>query len=183
MNVWRDNEDLLPGEDRRAAIRSAISEGAIIFLACFSPDSLARTRSRQNEELALIIDEMRMRPASQPWIIPIRLGDCEIPDLDIGGGRTLRSIERADIFGASTETGIQRLITAVCGLLELKVRTSCPDPAVGGIDRKSAKPGEYGSPGREHLRPESRAVVIGGNNYGVVSTGDNAAITQAHDRE
>ena len=33
--VWRDTADLWPGEDWRAEIRRAISDNALVFIACF----------------------------------------------------------------------------------------------------------------------------------------------------
>jgi TIR domain len=84
--VWRDTANLWPGEDWCARIRGAISSNTLIFLACFSRSSLARSRSYQNEELVLAIEQLRQRPPELPWLIPVRFDDCEIPDRDIGGG-------------------------------------------------------------------------------------------------
>src|SRR5229473_3104195 len=53
----------------------------------------------QNEELTVAIDQLRLRLPGVPWLIPIRFDDCDIPALDLGGGRTLASIQRADLFG------------------------------------------------------------------------------------
>jgi hypothetical protein len=64
--VWRDTADLWPGEDWRAKIRQAIQDDALVFVACFSRASLARHRSYQNEELALAIDEYRLRSPDIP---------------------------------------------------------------------------------------------------------------------
>jgi hypothetical protein len=58
IRVWRDAADLLPGQDRRSEIRKAISEGALVFIACFSRFSLARPRSIQNEELLLAVEQL-----------------------------------------------------------------------------------------------------------------------------
>lgn len=97
--VWRDTTDLWPGEDWRVKIRRAITDDALIFIACFSKNSLARARSYQNEELILAIEELRLRRPDVPWIIPVRFDDCDIPDLDIGRNRTLNALQRADLFG------------------------------------------------------------------------------------
>ncbi len=88
--VWRDTADLWPGEDWRIKIRGAITEKALVFIACFSHASLARRESYQNEELNLAIDQLRRRRPDDPWLIPVRFDECEIPDWDIGGGRTSR---------------------------------------------------------------------------------------------
>jgi TIR domain len=115
--VWRDTADLWPGEDWRAKIRHAITENALVFVACFSKKSLARRRSYQNEELVLAIEQLRQRPPEDPWLIPVRFDECEIPDRDIGGGRTLASIQRADIFGDRSDEGAVRLVAAILRIL------------------------------------------------------------------
>ena len=115
--VWRDTADLWPGEDWRARIRGAITSNALVFLACFSRSSLARSRSYQNEELLLAIEQLRQRPPERPWLIPVRFDDCEIPDRDIGGGRTLTSIQRVDLFDDRYDEGARRLVAAILRIL------------------------------------------------------------------
>ena len=115
--VWRDTADLWPGEDWRAKIREAITRDALAFIACFSTRSVARQKSYQNEELYLAIDQLRMRHPDEPWLIPVRFNDCHIPDLDIGGGRTLGSIQRADLFGGRSAEAVSRLVSAVIRIL------------------------------------------------------------------
>jgi hypothetical protein len=39
----------------------------------------------------------------------VRFGECEIPDWDIGGGRRLMSIQRADLFSDHFDDGEARL--------------------------------------------------------------------------
>ena len=132
IRVWRDIDDLWPGEDWRAKIREAISQGALVFIACFSKESVARSKSYQYEELTLAIEEIRKRSPEASWFMPVRLDDCEIPDLDIGGGKTLRSIQRADLFGPDAKKA-ERLVVAVFRILG---RDSVPSGAtpstVGG---------------------------------------------------
>jgi uncharacterized protein YwlG (UPF0340 family) len=115
--VWRDTRDLWPGEDWRAKIRRAITNNALVFIACFSQASLSRGKSYQNEELTLAIDQLRLRPPDDPWLIPVRLDECEIPDRDIGGGRTLTSIQRADLFGNRSDESAERLVAAILRIL------------------------------------------------------------------
>jgi hypothetical protein len=115
--VWRDTADLWPGEDWRTKIRRAITNDALVFLACFSQASLARGKSYQNEELTLAIEQLRRRTPDDPWLIPVRLDECEIPDRDIGGGRTLTSIQRADLFGDHYDEGAARLVAVVLRVL------------------------------------------------------------------
>ena len=117
MRVWRDTAELWPGEDWRVKIRQAIQDGALVFIACFSQQSLARGKSYQNEELTLAIDQLRQRPPEASWLIPVRFDNCEIPDRDIGAGRTLASIQRADLFGVALDEGAGRLLTAILRIL------------------------------------------------------------------
>jgi hypothetical protein len=115
--VWRDTADLWPGEDWRAEIRRAITDNALVFIACFSHASLARGRSYQNEELTLAIEQLRLRRPDDPWLIPVRFDECEIPDRDIGGGRTLTSIQHADLFGDRSDESATRLVVAIRRIL------------------------------------------------------------------
>ena len=73
--VWRDTADLWPGEDWRTKIRRAITDNALVFIACFSRASLARGKTYQNEELTLAIEQLRMHSPDDPWLIPIRLNE------------------------------------------------------------------------------------------------------------
>ena len=115
--VWRDTADLWPGDDWRARIRHAITEDALVFLLCLSQNSLARQESWQHEELILAIEQLRIRNPAVPWLIPVRFDACDIPDRDIGGGRTLSSLQYADLVGADFEQGAARLATSVIWLL------------------------------------------------------------------
>lgn len=120
--VWRDTADLWPGEDWRVKIRRAITDNALAFIACFSRVSVGRNKSYQNEELLLAIEQLRQRRPDDPWLIPVRFDDCEIPDLVIGGGRTLASIQHADLFGDHAHEGSQRLIATVLRILGRSAR-------------------------------------------------------------
>lgn len=115
--VWRDMDDLWPGEDWRAKIRHEITDNALVFIACFSSQSVARSMSYQNEELFLAIEQMRIRRPDDPFLIPVRFDDCEIPERDIGGGRTLGSIQRADLFGEFADRNVERLTETVLQIL------------------------------------------------------------------
>jgi hypothetical protein len=111
--VWRDTSDLWPGEDWRAKIRAAITDGALAFIACFSSRSTGRAKGYQYEELALAVEEARLRPPGAVWLIPVRFDDCLVPDVYIGGGRTLSGIHRVDLFGDAFDRESARLVEAV----------------------------------------------------------------------
>ena len=117
IQVWRDTHSLWPGEDWRAKIRNEITNNALVFIACFSRESASRKKSYQNEELNLAIEEIRKRPSDVPWFIPVRFDDCDIPDLDIGGGRRLSSLHSADLFGSGAREAANRLVEMVLRML------------------------------------------------------------------
>lgn len=120
--VWRDTADLWPGEDWKAKIRQAITANALVFIACFSRASVARDRSFQNEELVLAIEQLRLRRPDDTWLIPVRFDECVVPDWDLGGGRTLASIQRVDLFDDRANEELTRLITVASRFLGVNSR-------------------------------------------------------------
>jgi TIR domain len=127
--VWRDTVGLLPGQDWRAEIRRAITNNAFVFIACFSRNSIAREVSYQNKELILAVDHLLSRRPDAPWLIPVRFDDCDIPDLELGGSRTLRSIQCADLFGEGYVNAGKRLVEAVKQIYDQKSdRHRMPEP-------------------------------------------------------
>jgi hypothetical protein len=133
------------GEDWRAKIRQAITHDALAFIACFSSHTAARQKSHQNEELLLAVEQLRSRRPDDPWLVPVRFDNCDIPKLDLGAGRTLGSLQRADLFGANRDQAAERLVTAVQRLLQQPVSSvvgsvgaaSAPDVSVAGRRRWS----------------------------------------------
>lgn len=149
--VWRDKANLWPGEDWRARIRRAIVDDSLAFIACFSQSSAGREKSYQNEELLLAIEQLRQRKPDVPWLFPVRLDDCAIPDFDISPGRTLASIQQADVFGDRYDEGVARLVSAVLRILG--------SGASGQIGQGGASPSEpSGLTAHGELVPETPAV-------------------------
>lgn len=122
---WRDRKDLGPGDAWRAQIRSAIRDGSLVFLACFSENSRAKDKSYMNEELTLAVDEFRQMPPGRVWLIPVRFDGGDVPDWDLGAGRVLSDLNYSDLFGSEHTAHVARLVTAVNRLLGDKR----PDPA------------------------------------------------------
>jgi hypothetical protein len=135
IRVWRDTDDLWPGQDWRLEIRKAITSGSLAFLACFSKNSAAKEVTYQNEELILAVEQMRLRAPGRPWLIPIRLSECTLPLYDLGAGRDLNALQRIDLFDEYRERGTARLIAAVLGVLprrtsaEHETPSTAPAPA------------------------------------------------------
>ncbi len=130
-------------------IRHAITGNALAFIACFSRNSVGREKSYQNEELTLAIEQLRQRQPGDSWLIPVRLDDCVLPDWDIGGGRTLASIQQADLFGDNYAEGVARLVAVVLRILAQRSERL----SSGGIAPGFAATGETGAD--DHRRVEA----------------------------
>ena len=139
IRTWRDTADIWPGQDWKLEIRRAIASGSLAFLACFSENSEQKASSYQHEELAIAVEQMRLRRPGVSWLIPLRFADCAIPDFDLGAGRMLDSLQRVDLPDGSWEQGILRLIGAVHRVLggstgasgDKDARPSTAPPVVG----------------------------------------------------
>jgi hypothetical protein len=157
LQVWRDTAKLWPGDNWQIKIKQAIANDALVVIACFSRRSLARSVSYQNEELALAIDQVRLRQPGMPWLIPVRLDDCQVPDLDIGGGVTLRSLQWADLFGRSGPRDTARLVQVVHQILAQESREpSGPAEAgprsrgtAGAVENRTGTPAWHGNMQRQ----------------------------------
>lgn len=113
VSVWQDVDRLLPGQWWKDEIRKAIRQGDF-FIACFSANYWARPRTYVNEELTVAVEELRLRSRRITWFIPVLLSRCEVPDIPIGAGQTLRDLHHLDLSDGWQE-GIELLIQVVCG--------------------------------------------------------------------
>jgi hypothetical protein len=121
--VWKDTEDLWPGEDWQLKIREAIEDGSLAFIACFSNNSVQKPKTYMNAELALAVEQIRLMKPGRVWLLPVRLDDCELPNFDLGGNRTLGSLQRIDLFGPKREANLARLVAAVMGIFGTSTTT------------------------------------------------------------
>ena len=111
VEVWIDKARLLPGMRWADEIRRGIATGDS-FVACFSREYAAKSRTYMNEELTLAIDELRHRPTDTAWFIPVKLNECEIPDRSIGGGETLRSLQFVELYRDWSD-GVSQILSVV----------------------------------------------------------------------
>jgi hypothetical protein len=114
---WRDRKSLGPGDAWKAKIREAIRNGSLVFLACFSDNSRAKDKSHMNEELTLAVDEYRKRPPGRTWLIPVRFDSGDVPEWDLGAGRTLTDLNYADLFGNRYAAEAASLVTTIHGVM------------------------------------------------------------------
>ncbi len=109
--VWVDWDNLDPGIPWKQAIQQAIHHGDF-FVACFSEEYNARDETYMNEELSVAIDRLRQKPIDKVWFIPVKLNECEIPDIDIGEGVNLQDLQYVALH-EDWNMGIQRLLNAI----------------------------------------------------------------------
>lgn len=114
---WRDRKDLGPGDAWKAKIREAIRGGSLVFLACFSDNSRAKAKSHMNEELTLAVEEYRKMPPGRTWLIPVRFDSGDVPEWDLGAGRTLSDLNYSDLFGHEYAPQAASLVTTIHGVM------------------------------------------------------------------
>jgi hypothetical protein len=122
--VWKDTENLWPGEDWQQKIREAIEDGSLAFIACFSTRSVQKAKTYMNAELNLAIEQIRLMKPGHVWLLPVRFDDCELPHFDLGGSRTLDSLQRIDLFGPRREANLARLVAAVMAIFGTSATTA-----------------------------------------------------------
>jgi hypothetical protein len=111
VEVWFDQTHLQPGDRWREVIRKEIEQGDF-FIACFSEEYSQRRRSFMNEEITQAIEQMRRLPTGQRWFIPVLLSSCNIPDLSISPGVTLRDFQWVALYD-NWDDGIQRILDVI----------------------------------------------------------------------
>jgi hypothetical protein len=122
--VWKDTENLWPGEDWQQKIREAIEDGSLAFIACFSTSSVQKVKTYMNAELNLAVEQIRLMKPGHVWLLPVRLDDCDLPRFDLGGSRTFDSLQRIDLFGPRREANLARLVVAVMAIFGTSTTTS-----------------------------------------------------------
>jgi hypothetical protein len=152
--VWLDRNDIGVGLHWADAIKKAIGDGSF-FLACFSKQYHNRNKTYMNEELTLAVEELRLRPTDRAWFIPVRLDECEIPDRSIGGGKTLKDIQHADLF-ANWEFGLVKILSALGSRKDTNGHRE-PKKSLEQVAREFY--GREKSPYREHIRTKGRRLV------------------------
>ncbi len=117
---WLDKDKLLPGQNWPRAIERAI-EISDVFIACFSPRSIAKRGGFQSE-LRYALGCARRRPLDSIFLIPVRFEVCPVPR------RISDHTQYVDLF-PDWGRGIKRLIRAIrraaprrpeCGLISSK---------------------------------------------------------------
>ena len=106
---WLDKKNLIAGQNWKKEIFKAINNSDI-FIACFSSKSINKTGFIQRE-LKLALDKLVEIPESKIFLIPLRLDNCSIPELQRPDlGINLRDIHWLDFW---EQDGFEKLIKAI----------------------------------------------------------------------
>ena len=104
LSVWFDRESLLPGQQWKPAIRTAIRNSRF-FVALMSSRSTTK-RGFVNQEFTEAFEVLKEFPEAAVFLIPVRIDDCE------PSHRRLMDLHRVDLF-PHWEAGLARLLKAL----------------------------------------------------------------------
>jgi hypothetical protein len=104
LSVWFDRESLLPGQQWKPAIRTAIRNPRF-FVAPMSSRSVTK-RGFVNREFIEAFEVLEELPESAVFLIPLRIDDCE------PSHRRLMDLHKLDLF-PDWEAGLTRLLEAL----------------------------------------------------------------------
>ena len=136
---WLDANDLIAGQNWREEIPKAIKTAAVC-LACLSQHSIEK-KGYVQREFRYALSKYAELPTGSIYLIPVRLDDCEVPDLRIAELETnLRDLHWVDLFD---EDGFDKLVAAI----ETKVQPSklSKRPSLAGQDQCEAFSYRFGS--------------------------------------
>ncbi|MEM8722154.1 MAG: SUMF1/EgtB/PvdO family nonheme iron enzyme [Cyanobacteria bacterium P01_G01_bin.39] len=106
---WLDKKDLIPGQNWRSVIPQVIADSQL-FIACLSQRSIAK-RGYVQQEFRIALNQMASFPPDYIYLIPIRLDECEIPNLrQEEYGINLRDIHWLDYWEADGFANLERAI-------------------------------------------------------------------------
>ncbi len=107
---WLDKKDLIPGQNWRSVIPNAIADSQL-FIACLSQRSIAKQGFVQRE-FKMALNQYADRPPNSIYLIPLRLDECEIPDLrQEEYGLNLRDLHWLDYWEEDGFEQLERAIT------------------------------------------------------------------------
>ena len=106
---WIDDEDIIPGQNKREEIPRAIKESDL-FIACLSSRSVNQAGDLMRQ-LRQSLDRMAEMPPGEIYLVPLKLDRCEIPNLQRHEeGIKLQDYQSLDYFA---EDGWDKLLKTI----------------------------------------------------------------------
>jgi hypothetical protein len=103
VKPWMDMEDLLPGQDWKRTITQAIKESRFVIVLLSSNSVLKR--GFVQKELKYALDILDYYPDGDIFLIPVRIDNCEIPEM-------IKRVHFTDLF-PSYEIGFKRILLSL----------------------------------------------------------------------
>ena len=165
VDVWLDEEKLLPGQDWEYEIEKALDNSDAVIVT-LSTGSVSKEGYVQ-KELRFALNIALEKPEGTIFILPVRLDDCERP-------RRLRAIQGIDYFPPERrESAYARLLRSLelrAASLGILTETSSPTPlpvmsSSGEADTSSSSgfPTTLGRPVIMRFGPSGRAIYTFGD--------------------
>jgi hypothetical protein len=104
LELWMDEEDLLPGQNWKREIPNAIRTSSRVLIL-LSSRSLTKSGYVQ-KEIQLVLDTLDAFPSGQIYLIPVRIDDCRPHD------SKLMDLHWADIF-PSYQRGLYKILRSL----------------------------------------------------------------------
>ncbi len=111
IKVWLEKERLQPAVTWQRALKNAIDNG-VYFIACFSESYSRKSSAGLKEDFKIACERLRAAPNDTTWFIPAKLLRCDIPDVSIGPGRTLKDLPLIDL-SHGWNAGISRIVDII----------------------------------------------------------------------
>lgn len=84
LRVWRDIDEIFPGDLWMAKLREVLEHGRLAFLPCFSATSATKSGSVMSQEIEMVADRLRSHSRPAPRVFPIRLDPVDPPAISLG---------------------------------------------------------------------------------------------------
>jgi S-DNA-T family DNA segregation ATPase FtsK/SpoIIIE len=120
IDVWFDDEKLLPGQDWDVEIQKAVRISDVVII-CLSNKSVTKEGYVQ-KEIKIALDVADEKPEGTIFIIPVRLEECNVPD-------RLKRWQWIDLFSQITDVDnnklkkLTRSLELRAGQLNVKLRS------------------------------------------------------------
>lgn len=108
LDVWLDKAKLIPGQDWEHEIRKAVRENDIVIV-CLSKQF--NQKGFRQKELKIILEEAKLHPKGEIFIIPARLEECDVLE-DLGHLQWVDLFEKEDEHGYKYD-GYESLLSAL----------------------------------------------------------------------
>ena len=113
INVVTNYKNIDGGSNWKRRLKELIEDSGY-FVACFSKEFNEREETVLYQELDHAIECAKNLPPNRKWIIPIRINECEIPNIAIRSQENLTDLQRIDLFpNPMWHVGVESIVRAI----------------------------------------------------------------------